>query len=268
MQNRTDRGSKNSLRRLFFSLLLTLLVSGCASRKNVIILKDIDKARIENAAIFNTRIMRDDKLSIIVSCADVEVSQPYNTPMTGLIGQGGNYIGNSGITPGYIVDRNGCIDFPTLGRIKVDGMSRDELVDLLQARLSEQIKDPTVTVQFMNYRITLLGAVRSPGTYTIGTERISVLDAIGMAGDLQMKSRRNNVLVVRDKGGEVLHGRLNLQSSSIFTSDFYYLQQNDVVYVEPTRGGIRDGSTSSFLPYLLGTVSSIISLVAIFINIK
>ena len=208
-------------------------------------------------------IVPDDKLSIIVSCADMEVAAPYNAPMTTLLQSAG--YGNN-ISVGYTVDKNGCIDFPTLGRIQVEGLARNQLVDLLQSRLSEQIKDPTVTVQFLNFRVTVLGAVRVPGTYTMPTERISIFDALGKAGDMQLKSKRKNVLVIRDNGGEVTYGRLDLTSSSAFKSPYYFLQQNDVIYVEPSRSNIQDGTTSSFLPYLLGIISSAIALVAIFVR--
>ncbi|MEG1616812.1 MAG: polysaccharide biosynthesis/export family protein [Bacteroidales bacterium] len=248
------------------STLLILLFSSCASRRNIVLLRDIDNARtLANTETYNMKIAKDDKLSIVVSCGDLEVSAPYNTPMTALYQQGVGGMTQDGPS-GYIVDRNGCIDFPTLGRLKVEGMTRDQLVDTLQTRLSEQIKDPTVTIQFMNFHITMLGAVRSPGKYRVNTERVSVLDAIGMAGDLPLKSKRKNVLVVRDKGGEVQHGRLNLTSASIFNSEFFYLQQNDVVYVEPSRSGIQDGTTSSFLPYMFSILSSAIALVAIFVR--
>ena len=153
-----------------------------------------------------------------------------------------------------------------MGRIQVEGLARNQLVDLLQSRLSEQIKDPTVTVQFLNFRVTVLGAVRVPGTYTMPTERISIFDALGKAGDMQLKSKRKNVLVIRDNGGEVTYGRLDLTSSSAFKSPYYFLQQNDVIYVEPSRSNIQDGTTSSFLPYLLGIISSAIALVAIFVR--
>ncbi len=250
------------------STLLILLFSSCASRRNIVLLRDIDQVRsMANTQTYNTKIAKDDKLSIIVSCGDPEVSAPYNTPMTAAIqqgiGYGSNYTDNA---TGYIVDRNGCIDFPTLGRIKVEGLTRDQLIDTLQIRLGEQVKDPTVTIQFMNFHITLLGAIRTPGNYRVTTERISVLDAIGMGGDLPLKSKRKNVLVIRDKGGEVMHGRLNLTSASIFNSEFFYLQQNDVVYIEPSRSGIQDGTTSSFLPYMFSILSSAIALVAIFVR--
>ena len=142
-------------------------------------------------------------------------------------------------------DKNGCIDFPTLGRIKVAGLTRDQLVDLIQDGLKNQVKDPTVTIQLINFRVTMLGAVQSPGALHVNTERFTILDAVGMAGDLSPKSKRNNVLVVRDKGGEITHGRLDLRSADIFMSEYYYLQQNDIVYVEPNKSAIRDSSTRS-----------------------
>ena len=173
-------------------IALLLLFTGCNSKKNVVLLRDIDHSRdLSETVKFNTVIRKDDKLSIIVSCADPELSAPYNAPMMG-ISQQGSTGAKPDVTPGYIVDRNGNIDFPTLGRIYVEGMRRDELVDLLRTKLSKQINDPTITIMFSNFRITMLGAVKSPGEKIIKTERISILDAIGLAGDFEMKSRRRD----------------------------------------------------------------------------
>ena len=244
-----------------------IIFKGCNSKQNVVILRDINYSRdLSETFEFNTVIRKDDKLTIVVSCAEPELSAPYNAPMMGVISPSGSGGGNTqqSVTPGYIVDRNGYIDFPTLGRIYVEGMRRDELVDLLRDKLARQINDPTITIMFSNFRITMLGAVKEPGEKIIKTERISILDAIGLAGDFEMKSRRRDVLVVRDNGGSISHGRLDLNSASIFQSDYYYLQQNDIVYVEPTRGNVRDGSASSFLPYTLGIMTSILSLTLIF----
>jgi Periplasmic protein involved in polysaccharide export len=253
--------SFKSIRCIAVSLLALLLMSSCATRRSVVLLQDIDTARrLASSADYNTLITCDDKLSIIVSTGDVEVDAPYNAPMqiNTMTGSSVNYI-----TPGYIVDKNGCIDFPTLGRIKVVGMTRDQLVDYIQSGLSTQLKNPTVTIQLINFRVTMLGAINSPGSIRVNSERFTVLDAIGMAGDFSPKSRRNNVLVVRDKGGEITYGRLDLRSSNIFYSEYYYLQQNDIVYVEPTKSGIHDSSTSGFLTYGFGVISSLISLASI-----
>lgn len=250
-------------RKFLLMIAALLLLTSCGSRRNVVLLQDMGQRGVmASTPVYKAVIVPDDKLSIIVSCADMEVAAPYNAPMT-------TYVQSTGYTTnnnGYIVDKNGCIDFPTLGRIQVEGLSRDQLVNLLQVRLSEQIKDPTVTIQFLNFRVTVLGAVRNPGTYTMPSERVSIFDALGKAGDMQLKSKRKNVLVVRDNGGEVAYGRLDLTKGQIFNSQFYYLQQNDVVYVEPSKSNIQDGTTSSFLPYLLGIVSSALAVVAIFVR--
>ncbi|MDO5571260.1 MAG: polysaccharide biosynthesis/export family protein [Bacteroidales bacterium] len=253
--------SFKSVSGIAITLFVLLFLASCATRRNVVLLQDIDTAKtLASSADYNTLITCDDKLSIIVSTGDVEVDAPYNAPM-----QTGSTSGmtSATVTPGYIVDKNGCIDFPTLGRIKVVGMTRDQLVDYIQSGLSTQLKNPTVTIQLINFRVTMLGAVNTPGSLRVNSERFTVLDAIGMAGDLSPKSRRNNILVVRDKGGEITYGRLDLRSSNIFYSEYYYLQQNDIVYVEPTKSGIHDSSTSGILTYGFGVISSLISLASI-----
>ena len=247
-----------SVYKLFIIVLCCVSVWGCASSKKVVYLQDVKvDGRIKAACEYRTVIHVDDLLSIIVSCDDIEAALPFNTPMIGL---------GKEVTSGYLVDKEGYVDFPVLGKLQVDGISRNELADLLKEKLSGYLKNPIVTIQFLNFKVTVLGEVRNPGSYKVNSERISILDALGMAGDLQINAKRKNVLVMREDGNEKVFSRVDLTSSELLHSPFFYLQQNDVVYVEPSRGRIVGGNAGTFLPYILSSVSTFVAVLALIIR--
>ena len=251
--------------RLFFIGMLVCLLGACASPKDVVYLQDVKiNSRVKAALQYRTVIHVDDLLSIVVSCDDIETALPFNTPMIGL-GQNNTRTGNDQLY-GYLVDTDGTIDFPVLGKIKVEGLSRTELAAELKEKLSGYLKNPIVTIQFLNFKVTVLGEVRNPGSYKVNSERISILDALGMAGDLQINAKRKNVLVMREDGNEKVFSRVDLTSSELLHSPFFYLQQNDVVYAEPSRGRIVGGNAGTFLPYILSSVSTFVAVLALIIR--
>ena len=196
-------------------------------------------------------IQPDDLLSIQVKSLDLEAAEPFNIdpPNVGNLA-GGN--GNMRPLIGYLVSRQGTIDFPLLGTINVLGQTTDELRDTLRQKLTPYLNDPVVMVRFLNFRITVLGEVANPTTFFVANERTTILDALGQAGDITAYGNRTNILVIREQNGQRQTARLNLQDRNIFTSPFFYLQQNDVVYVEPLKArtaSIRDQS-QRVLPWL------------------
>ena len=253
-----------SVYKLFIVWMCGMCIFGCASSKKVVYLQDIkvDK-RVKAACEYRTVIHVDDLLSIIVSCDDIEAALPFNTPMIGL---GKEVTSGNQQAALYLVDKEGYVDFPVLGKLQVDGISRNELADMLKEKLSGYLKNPIVTIQFLNFKVTVLGEVRNPGSYKVNSERISILDALGMAGDLQINAKRKNVLVMREDGNEKVFSRVDLTSSELLHSPFFYLQQNDVVYVEPSRGRIVGGNAGTFLPYILSSVSTFVAVLALIIR--
>ena len=140
------------------------------------------------------------------------------------------------------------------------------MAELLKEKLSVYLKNPIVTIQFQNFKVTILGEVKNPGSYKVASERVSILDALGMAGDLGINGKRKNVLVMREQGDEKIFTRVDLTSSEFIDSPFFYLQQNDVVYVEPNKGRIAGGSVSAFLPYILSSMSTIVALITLIVK--
>ena len=254
-----------SVYKLFIVWVCGMCIFGCASSKKVVYLQDIkvDK-RVKAACEYRTVIHVDDLLSIIVSCDDIEAALPFNTPMIGL----GKEVtsGNQQAALGYLVDKEGYVDFPVLGKLQVDGISRNELADMLKEKLSGYLKNPIVTIQYLNFKVTVLGEVKAPGSYKVNSERVSIFDALGMAGDLQINAKRKNVLVMREDGDEKVFAQLDLTSENIIHSPFFYLQQNDVVYVEPNKARIVGGNAGAFLPYVLSSISTLVAILAIAIR--
>lgn len=226
----------NTLFRYLF-LLIIFLSSSCKSPEKVVYLQDVDvlsQSSVTNDYVL--RIKKDDLLSIIVTSRSPELVSLFNMSTVNYSTTGASVSGNQQGSS-YIVDVNGCIKFPVLGKIKVEGMTRNQLADYIETSLikNEYVKDPIVTVQFLNFKVSVLGEVNSPGTYEIESERFTLLDAISKAGDLTIHGRRDKVAVIREVNCKRTILYHDLRSSDIFKSPCFYLQQNDVVYVEPNK---------------------------------
>lgn len=238
---------KNTLfTRLIAALLIVAtLATSCATPRKVVYLQNIDsRPHIEALHDYESTIRCDDLLEIIVSAPNREVVAPYNLSLSENLS-----VAN---TIPYLVDATGHIDFPVLGRIRVEGMTRRALTEFLTGRISLDVRDPIVNVSFVNFRVTVLGEVRSPGTFTLPSEKTNIFQALSLAGDLTLSARRHNVLLVRETPTGYDHVRIDLRSTDLLTSPYYYVSQNDLIYVTPSTGRIQSGTTST-------TVLSIIS---------
>ena len=181
-------------------------------------------------------IQPKDMLSIVVSSRNPELVAMFNLPVISYQA-GSEIVSGAGQQRlmGYVVDNEGCIDFPVLGRIKVAGLTRWELSNLIKERLIKEglLTDAVVTVEFMNFKVSVIGEVNSPGTYTVEGDKVTILQAISLARDLTIFGQRENVSVIRERNGERTIYEVNLCDVDLFKSPAYYLQQNDIVYVEP-----------------------------------
>ena len=216
-------------------ILVIFILSSCASakREDVVYFQDTGNFETQvNTHILITKFKVDDLIGIHVSSLNPETSSPFN------LFRGDPLRGGQPEQVDYLVDQAGEIDFPVIGKVKVVGLSPDELRILLRDRLSEYLKDPIINIELRNFTVTVLGNVNSPGTYPVIGEQITILEAIGLAGDLAITGVRDNVLVVRDYAGTKVYNRIDLTSKNMTKSPVYYLTQNDVVYVEPNKRGI------------------------------
>ena len=232
-------------------LSLAFLLAGCSAYQEVVYLQDVNDGEVSPLGkVQEITIQPSDILSISVNAAESEkeLVQPFNIiPIVPT-----NYTnGSVASTPmhGYVVDPEGCINFPTFGKIHVAGMTRNELINFLSSKLiSEgQLTRPIVAVSFLNLKVNVMGEVARPGSYAITSNKMTLLDALSMAGDLTIYGRRDKVLIIREENGQRINAYVNLKSKNLFESPYFYLKQNDVVYVEPV--GAKAKSVSTFTTY-------------------
>ena len=243
----------------YLVVCMAVFFTACTSTKKIIYLQDVvplKQQEIEQK--YEVMIHGDDLLAIMVNSRDPELALPFNMPMVSY--QLGSNTGGQQRVLGYLVDTNGNIDFPILGEIHVEGLTRMQLTELIKNKLIEGdlIKDPIVTVQFLNFKISVMGEVGRPGSFTISGDRITLLEALSMAGDLTIYGRRDRVGVIRENNGKRTILFHDLRSADIFNSPCYYLQQNDIVYVEPNKA--KSGQSSINQNNSIGVWVSVISL--------
>jgi polysaccharide biosynthesis/export protein len=229
---------------LQISLLLIVGLSSCVSHKELLYLSDVPvdadiTDTISNFGQTDLRIQPDDMLAITVSSYNIEASKPFNLEPTTMLSMatmgGGAAAGGGEAMTGYFVDQEGFIDFPILGRLDVNQKTLNQTKAILYEKLKAYLKDPVVNIRFLNLKISVLGEVLRPGTIRLTNKRVTIFEAIGLAGDMTPYSNRSNVLLIRERNGKRSIKRINLQSSKVFKSPYYYLQQNDVVIVDPNK---------------------------------
>ena len=260
--------------RLIILSLAALLATACSAPK-IAYLEDINSGQtVQIANVKNIRILPDDKISVLVNSRDPLLSNLFNLPyVTRQLGAIDNRSSYSQGLSGYTVDTEGNIDFPVLGKVHVAGLTRSEIAAKIKGELEGQnlVKDPVVTVEFLNLTVSVLGEVQRPGRFSIDKDRVTILDAIGMAGDLTIHGKRQNVLVQRETDGQTTLYRVDLtKGSELYASPVYYLQQNDVVYVEPNAMKARQATvngnnvrSTAFWFSLVSVLTSIATTVAV-----
>ncbi|WP_256003300.1 polysaccharide biosynthesis/export family protein [Pedobacter deserti] len=224
-------------------VLSAVFIVSCGSTKNVPYFQDVSldaQSELSNTAKFTEPVIQaDDILSVSIFTIDPATGMIVNQVASQVMGTQGNAASTQNATPstsGFIVDKNGEIELSLLGKMKVAGLTTFQAKDLIRNRASNSYQNPNVQVRFANFKITILGEVTKPASYIIPNEKVSILDALGLAGDLTIYGRRENVILIRDIDGKKEFARINLNSKDIFTSPYYYLRQNDVIYVEPNKG--------------------------------
>lgn len=258
-----------------FATFVVMFVSSCSTPKEIAYFQDLrpGETSLSITSPVEIRLRAKDEISIIVNSKDRELSNLFNLPI--IARQVGNstsqYENTAQGVSGYVVDNDGCIDFPVIGKIKVMGMTRQEVAQTVKSQLMEKelVKDPVVTVKFTNLSLAVLGEVARPGRYVIDRDKVTILDAIAMAGDLTIYGKRKNVTVQREENGTQHVYTVNLcKAGDLYSSPVYYLQQNDVIYVAPndtranqsTVNGNNVRSTSFWL-----SLASLLTSVAVLI---
>ncbi|MBR6550372.1 MAG: polysaccharide export protein [Paludibacteraceae bacterium] len=251
------------LRKSSFFVLFALvaLMCSCISNKQLIAFRTVTP---ESAEEINKtmkpqpepRVKINDALIITVTALDPEAVSPYNLPTVSYESPASSTVPSTQSFQYYTVDEEGYIDFPVLGKLYVVGLRQSEVIGLIEDKLQGQVVDPIVTMRFLNARVTVLGEVKRPGTYPLNNGRMTLLEALGLSGDLTQYANRSNVLITRENNGKVEFARLDLRSDDIFTSPYFYLQQNDVVYVEPNQARTTSNQSIGLWLSMVGTVAS------------
>lgn len=238
------------LQMLLPMLASIFILSSCGSSKDVLYFQDMEpnKTEIKISDAQPITVQPGDKISIIVNCRDPQLTALFNLPVVNKQIGAENMSGTSaqGVS-GYTVDKNGEIDFPVIGAIHVAGRHREDIAELIKGLLIKEnlVKDPNVTVEFINLRISVLGEVNTPGCYSIDRDCMTVVDALSLAGDLTIYGNRTKVMVLRQEDGMQRVYGLDLTSGeNVYSSPAYYLQQNDIIYVEPNKVKARQSTVN------------------------
>jgi len=234
---------------IYIFFLLSLVLTSCSRYRQIPYFQDLKLSSPATEEINNfspLTIQKDDVLGIIISSASAEASAVFNNKLTRVNSNNDDMSAGNPINPyeGYLVDGNGEIQFPVLGNLKVAGLTTPQLRKMLLEKLATYLKNPAVIVRIINMKISVLGDVTKPDVYPLKTERITILEALALAGDLTITAKRKEVILIREQDGKRAYIPVNLNSKALFTSDYYYLKSNDVVYVQPDK--------TKYAPYDIG----------------
>lgn len=267
--------------KLYILALACLLFASCASNKKISYFQDARNADSAKIALPTPeiRLRTEDKVSIVVNCKDPELTTLFNLPyITRYVGGEitSNMTGTSRGVSCYVIDQDGNIDFPVLGTLHIAGMTRNEVTSFIKNELISRnlVSDPVVTVEYANLQYSILGEVRSPGQYNINSDKVTLLEAISKAGDMTINGKRQNVMVIRaDSLGNVMTYTVDMTSiDSVVNSPVYYLCQNDMIYVEPTKKRAREstanGNVFASPSFWISTASAITTLISTILLIQ
>ena len=259
------------MKRLFLNLIalvaIIVMLDSCPSAKHVAYFQNIDSVDLTaSRGLYDAKIMPKDMLSIIVNTTNPDAARPFNL-YSASAGAGLS----SESTQGYLVDNSGNINFPVIGKIHVSGLTKGQCEDLIREKIMPYMsgsENPVVTVRMSSFRVTVSGEVNSPGVIPVNAEKMSVIEALAQAGDLTIYGRRDNVLLIRENEyGEKSKVRINLNDANFINSPYYYVQQNDIIYVQPNKVRAKASSIGTSTTLWLSGVSILTSLASLVINI-
>lgn len=262
---------KKSILTLAFAASMVLL-SGCGSTKDVAYFQNATTVDLSaSKGLYDARIMPKDELSITVSTTDPDAATPFNLTVPTPYTQNTRSTYSQAMLQTYLVDNQGNVEFPIVGTVHLGGLTKSEAESLLKSKIQHYMNEnenPIVTVRMSSYKVSVLGEVNRPGSFTVSKEKVSILEALALAGDLTIYGVRNNVQLIReDASGEKAIYLLNLNDANIINSPYYYLQQNDIVYVTPNKVKAQNSSVGSMTTLWFSATSILISLTSLLYNI-
>ena len=257
----------------FLAAVAVLAVTSCSTPKNVAYIQNsdsIDYAKSE--FLYDARIMPKDILTVTISTVNPEASAPFNLIVRPTLANATSNIPTSGgALQTYLVDNEGCIDFPVVGKLQVGGLTKSMCEKLIHDKIKRYMnaeENPIVTVRMSNYKISVIGEVNRPGMFTVSNEKINIFEALAQAGDLSIYGVRDRVKLIREnaKGRKEIH-TINLNDANIVNSPYYYLQQNDVVYVEPNSVKAKNSAIGTSTTIWISVTGALVSLASLIVNV-
>lgn len=245
-------------------ILLLVVISSCVTSKEVIYFQDEPVSEYNDIPMNSDIVYKPNDLIFISIGGDADAVAPFNLPAISYSVSSVN--ANADLKmPTYLVDKNGNIEYPVLGTIKLGGLSREDATTYLKNKIGVYVKDPVINIRLINFTITVLGEVRNPGVFTVEDERISLIEALGLAGDLTIYGKRENVFLIRERDGKKVFTKFNLTKISTITSPNYYLEQNDVLVIEPNSAKIRSASYNQNNGVIISAIGTLATILAIFL---
>lgn len=259
------------MNRILSCLLLLTLLAACNSYKKVPYLQDAEQLETlaRQADLYDATIMPKDLITIVVSCTNPELAVPFNLTIATQANAGLSYTTTQPVLQQYLVDNEGKIYFPVLGELKVGGLTKRGAEQMIVGKLKPYMKEtPIVTVRMVNYKISVIGEVNRPGTFTISNEKVNLLEALAMAGDMTVYGLRDNVKLIReDAEGRQQIVTLDLNKAETILSPYYWMQQNDILYVTPNKAKARNSDIGNSTSLWFSATSILVSLASLLVTI-
>lgn len=246
-----------------FLVINNLFFTSCANKKDIVYFQQDSLTLNTSYDVKTLKLQSGDILTISVSADDIRATEPFNQTNAYQVGTMQN---TNPFIPTYTIDNNGEIDFPKIGKIKLAGLTRLEAIELLKSNIGKYIVNPGVNLNIRNFRVTVLGEVLKPGSYLIENDRVSILEALGLAGDLTINGVRQNVLVIREHNGIKEEFRIDLTNREALNSPVYFLQQNDVIYVEPNGAKVQSSKYTQNTSIFVSIAGLIITIIAVIVR--
>ena len=264
----------NMRKNLFFIVfaVLCMTLGSCGSSKQIAYFQNADSLNYAaSKGLFDAKIMPKDLLTITVSTTDPKAATPFNLSVTNTLNATGYLSTGAGSLQTYLVDNDGFINFPVVGQLKVGGMTKRQCENYIRDKIlpyMSKTENPIATVKMASFKVTVAGEVKAPGVFNVDQEKISVIEALARAGDLTIYGKRGNVLLIReDATGEKSVHRLNLNDANLINSPYYYLQQNDYLYVEPNSVQTKNSAIGSSTTIWISVVSILTSVASLVVNV-
>lgn len=243
-----------------FIIITLLLLTSCVSRKKIVYLNQLEADKTEDLNPYTTTLQPDDLLSIIVNSKQEMLVEDFNLSPVGLQADSETGAGQQRIQT-YLIDKDGFIDFPEIGKIKLGGLTREEAITALTDVIKPHVTDALINLRILNFKITVQGEVAKPGTFPISTERITLFQALSLAGDMTIYGKRKDVLIIREFDGKRTFTKVDITNPDFMNSDFYYLKQNDVVYVEPNKTQVNSSVIGRDLTVAISAISLLVTII-------